>query len=179
VPCSLDCVQIRGFLKTVGDTLEQSARPLTLGASPIAGMVRKIGINAYAQNPKIKSQLRGPLYTSTVALLRDGASALRSVLPQSSKGVVGAMLKTIFKRVMWLARGTSMVLGLALMLALVMGVATMALAAVPGDPFKLGKTNTINKLSKLVGSVAGPMLSIDNNGNGPALDLQVEQDKPP
>jgi hypothetical protein len=83
------------------------------------------------------------------------------------------MLKTIFSRVMWLARGTSMVVGLALMLALVFGITATALAAVPGDPFKLGKKNSINKLSSLVGTVAGPMLRIDNNGTGAALDLQV------
>jgi hypothetical protein len=51
-----------------------------------------------------------------------------------------------------------------------------------GDPFKLGRTNTINKLTRLVGSVAGPMLMIDNNNadtNATALDLQVEPGKAP
>jgi hypothetical protein len=92
------------------------------------------------------------------------------------------MLKTIFKRVVWLARGTSIVLGLAVMLALVFGVSTMALAAVPGDPFKLGKKNTVDNLSQLVGSVDNAMLRITNDNAGTsaaALELQVKQDKPP
>jgi hypothetical protein len=92
------------------------------------------------------------------------------------------LLKTIFKRVTWLARGTSMVLGLAVMLALVFGLTAMALAEVPGDPFKLGRGNTIDRLTKLVGSVAGPMLRIDNNNaetNATALVLQVESGNAP
>ena len=92
------------------------------------------------------------------------------------------MLKTIFKRVTWLARGTSMVLGLAVMLALVFGLTATALAEMPGDPFKLGRGNTIDRLTKLVGSVAGPMLRIDNNNadtNATALDLQVEPGNAP
>lgn len=42
-------------------------------------------------------------------------------------------------KVAWAARTTTTVVGLAIMLALVFGAATMALAAVPGDPFKLGR----------------------------------------
>jgi hypothetical protein len=89
------------------------------------------------------------------------------------------MVKTLFSRVMWMARRTSMVLGLAVMLALVFGVTTMALAAVPGDPFKLGRSNTINKISSLVGSASTALLKIDNNGTGPALNLQVEPNTAP
>jgi hypothetical protein len=89
------------------------------------------------------------------------------------------MPKTIFSRIVWLARGTSMGLGLVVMLALVFGVATMALAAAPGDPFKLGKTNTINKITSLVGSASTALLKVDNNGTGPALDLQVEPNTAP
>ncbi len=55
----------------------------------------------------------------------------------------------------------------------------MALAAVPGDPFKLGKINSINRLSTLVGSVTGPLLKVDNNGGGPALRLEANSGKPP
>jgi len=93
------------------------------------------------------------------------------------------MLKTIFSRVMWLARGASMVLGLAVMLALVLGVATMALAAVPGDPFKLGQVNRIDDaLTTLIGSRSGPMMAIDNDStaaNARALDLRVEPNRAP
>jgi len=72
--------------------------------------------------------------------------------------------------------------GLAVMLALVLGVATTALAVVPGDPFRLGQTNGIDAMSTLVGNVAGTMLRVDNNSTGAgatALDLRVEEGKPP
>lgn len=76
-------------------------------------------------------------------------------------------------KVMWIGRATVFMVGLAVTLALISGIATAALAAAPGDPFKLGKTNSINRLSSLVGRTAGFMLKVDNNGTGPALDLQV------
>jgi hypothetical protein len=42
-----------------------------------------------------------------------------------------------------------------------------------GKVFKLGKTNAVNAVSSLVGSVAsGSMLKIDNNGGGAALSLE-------
>jgi hypothetical protein len=82
-------------------------------------------------------------------------------------------MKTILTRAMSIGRATVFTVGLAVTLALIVGAATTALAAAPGDPFKLGKTNSINRLSSLVGRTAGFMLKIDNNGTGPALDLQV------
>jgi hypothetical protein len=72
-----------------------------------------------------------------------------------------------------------MVFGLALVLALVLGVATMALAAVPGDPFKLGRINAVNAMTQLVGTTDSVMLKVDNNGTGSALGLEVEQGEPP
>lgn len=76
-----------------------------------------------------------------------------------------------------------MVFGLALVLALMFGVASMALAGTGvGGVFNLGVTNTVNALTKLTGSVAGPSLQIDNNSTNTAataLDLQVEPNKPP
>jgi hypothetical protein len=92
------------------------------------------------------------------------------------------MMKRIVRRVLWLGKGTATMMGLALMLAVVFGVATTAMAAVPGDPFRLGRLNTIDKISQLVGSVDNAMLRIDNNNSGDnatALDLQVEPDNPP
>lgn len=82
-----------------------------------------------------------------------------------------------------MARTTTTVVGLAIMLALVLGVATTALAGTGvGARFDLGKTNTVNQISRLVGSVAGPSLQIDNNSTDPlatALDLQVEPGRAP
>ncbi len=59
-----------------------------------------------------------------------------------------------------------MVFGLALVIALVLGVATAAMAALPGDPFRLGQTNGIDAMSTLVGNVAAPMLRLDNSSTG-------------
>lgn len=89
------------------------------------------------------------------------------------------MIKTVFGKVMWVGRATVFTVGLAVTLALMLGVATVALAVVPGDPFKLGKSNTINRLTALVGSTADAMLKVDNNGAGTALDLRVEPGKAP
>jgi hypothetical protein len=93
------------------------------------------------------------------------------------------MLANTIKKVTWMARATTTIVGLAIMLALVMGVATTALAGTGvGATFNLGKVNTVNALSKLAGSVAGPSLAIDNDSTdaaATALDLQVEPGKPP
>ena len=81
-----------------------------------------------------------------------------------------------------MARGTATMVGLAEMLAVAFGVGTAALAAVPGDPFKLGGINTIAKLTQLVGSADSALLRIANDSKGAnatALDLQVDPKKPP
>jgi len=89
----------------------------------------------------------------------------------------------VAKKVTWTARATTTIVGLAIMLALVFGVATTALAGTGvGARFDLGKVNTVNAVSKLVGSIAGPSLQVDNNSteaNATALDLQVEAGKAP
>ncbi len=81
------------------------------------------------------------------------------------------------------AKGVALLGGFAVGLALVVGAGTTALAAVPGDPFGLGETNTIdNALTKLAGSNAGTMLVVDNNSSASgarALDLRVEAGKQP
>jgi len=93
------------------------------------------------------------------------------------------MTKTIFKKVVWLGRATTFLVGLAVVLALSVGLASTALAGTGvGARFDLGKTNTVSAISKLVGSVAGPSLLIDNNSTNTAataLDLQVEAGKAP
>jgi hypothetical protein len=92
-------------------------------------------------------------------------------------------IKAILGGVWRLGRGTATVMGLAVLLALTVGVASTALAGTGvGARFDLGTTNTVNAVSKLVGTVVGPSLTIDNNSTGTgatALDLQVEPGKPP
>jgi hypothetical protein len=74
-------------------------------------------------------------------------------------------------------------MGVAVMLAFTVGLASTALAGTGiGARFDLGKTNTVNAISKLVGNVSGASLLIDNNSaNGAAtvLDLQVQPGKAP
>lgn len=93
------------------------------------------------------------------------------------------MLRSVASKVAWVGRTASMVFGLALVLALVFGVAAMALAAVPGDPFKLGQVNRIDDaLTTLIGSRSGAMMAIDNDStatNARALDLRVEPGRMP
>ena len=93
------------------------------------------------------------------------------------------MIGKAAKKAMRIARGTALTLGAAMMLALVLGVSTTALAGTGvGARFQLGKINTVNAITTLVGDVAGPSLRIDNNSadaNATALDLQVEAGKAP
>ena len=84
------------------------------------------------------------------------------------------MIRSTVSKVMWVGRATVFLVGLAVILALLFGAATTALAGTGvGATFNLGKTNSVGALSSLVGSTASSMLKIDNNGAGTALDLRV------
>jgi hypothetical protein len=91
--------------------------------------------------------------------------------------------KTVLQALWRLGRGTASIMGLAMLLALSVGLASTALAGTGiGARFDLGKTNTVNAISKLVGNVAGPSLQIDNNsanGAATALNLLVEAGRAP
>jgi hypothetical protein len=91
--------------------------------------------------------------------------------------------KTILASIWWLGRGMAMTVGVAVMLALAVGMASTALAGTGmGARFDLGKVNTVHALSSLVGSVAGPSLKIENDSNASgatALELRVDAGKPP
>lgn len=94
------------------------------------------------------------------------------------------MLRKSAAKALWLAKGAALFWGSALTLALVIGAATTALAAVPGDPLKLGKVNFVNNaVTTLVGTKSGgPMLVVDNNSSvsgSKALDLRVAPGRSP
>jgi len=93
------------------------------------------------------------------------------------------LMKTILSKIWWLGRGTATMMGVVVMLALTVGLASTALAGTGiGAPFHLGKTNTVNAITRLVGSVTGSSLLIDNNSSATtatALDLQVQPGKDP
>ena len=85
------------------------------------------------------------------------------------------MLKSAVGRVMWVGRATVFLVGLAVILAILLGVATKALGATGGN-FILGKSNAANAVSRLAASVAGPALNLINNNADPAataLNLHV------
>jgi hypothetical protein len=90
------------------------------------------------------------------------------------------MAKKVISGVLWMARSVATTMGLTAMVAPTVWRASTALAAVPGDPFKLGKINTISRITQLVGTTDNAMLRIDNNfasASATALDLQVRQGK--
>jgi hypothetical protein len=72
---------------------------------------------------------------------------------------------------------------LAVVAALTLATASVAVAGSGvGGVFNLGQTNTVNAITKLVGSVTGASLVIDNNSTNAAataLNLQVEPGKSP
>ena len=91
-------------------------------------------------------------------------------------------MKKVARTVMWVGRTTVFTVGLAVTLALMIGVATAALGAVPGDPFKLGKANAVNALTRLTGTTNNALLRLHNDSSGQdatALELQVAPGKPP
>jgi hypothetical protein len=76
------------------------------------------------------------------------------------------MVGSMVNKVMWVGRSTVFVVGLAVIVALLFGVATTALGA-NGDFFKLGRSNSASAVSVL-----------DKSGTGPALRLEVGNGKP-
>ena len=85
-------------------------------------------------------------------------------------------MQTAVNRVIRFGRATLLAIGVGVSLALVLGAATVALAAVPGDPFKLGEINTVDAVSTLAGNVSGPTLSVENdesNRAATALNLRM------
>jgi hypothetical protein len=78
---------------------------------------------------------------------------------------------------------TALTLGVAVMLALVVGVTSAAFGS-NGDPWILGQNNTATLITKLGGSlgVDGAMVQLKNNNadaNDTALDLQVQTGEAP
>jgi hypothetical protein len=93
------------------------------------------------------------------------------------------MVRSAVSKVMWVGRATVFLVGLAVILAVLFGAATIALAGTGvGATFNLGKLNTVNRLSQLVGSTNNALLRVDNNNAGSdatALNLQVEPGRTP
>jgi hypothetical protein len=85
------------------------------------------------------------------------------LLPPPEKGWWD-MLRATVSKVMWVGRTTVFLVGLAVIIAVVLGLASAALAGTGvGATFNLGKINTVNRLSQLVASTDNAMLRVDNN----------------
>jgi hypothetical protein len=90
-------------------------------------------------------------------------------------------MQTVARTAIRIGRATALAVGVGVMLALVLGLTTVALAAVPGDPFKLGKVNQIkNATTTLRASFEGlpigtrPVLEVvqEQGTDGPALRVE-------
>ena len=77
------------------------------------------------------------------------------------------VIRSVVGKVMWVGKATVFLVGLAMILALVFGVASTALGA-NGEPFLLGKKNVASGVSTLI-----------KRGPGPALSLVVKAGQPP
>jgi hypothetical protein len=93
------------------------------------------------------------------------------------------MLKSLVSRALWVGRATSALVGLAILLALVVGVASAAFGA-NGQAWVLGQSNVATAITRLggTGGVDGPMLRITNNDAGTddsALSLNVQEGEAP
>jgi hypothetical protein len=92
-------------------------------------------------------------------------------------------MKMVLREALRIGRAAAFTVGLAVMLALMLGIASTALGA-NGDNFILGQNNVATAITRLAGAVGvdGPMLLVDNNNAGPratALELRVEPGKAP
>lgn len=91
------------------------------------------------------------------------------------------MAKAILFKALRMVRGTSMVVGGAVMLAVVLGVSTTALGATGGN-FILGKANSAITMSKLTANIARPTLQLVNKSTeaaATALTLNVDPGNAP
>ncbi len=92
-------------------------------------------------------------------------------------------MRSAVSKVMWVGRATVFLVGLAVILALVLGVASAAFGA-NGDAWRLGRSNVATAITNLGGQlgVNGPMVRITNNNanaDDTALALQVQSGEPP
>src|ERR671939_547660 len=86
------------------------------------------------------------------------------------------MLKTAFSRAFnvgfAVGKVTIFMVGLAVVLFLTLAIVAQAAdARVPS--LKKGVVNTVNSVTTLVGTLTDPILKLDNNGTGTALQLEV------
>src|SRR5215207_9679851 len=94
-----------------------------------------------------------------------GGGLTRFFLRSAKEGCAG-MFRSMASKVAWVGRTASMVFGLALVLALMVGVASTAFGA-NGDFFKVGRSNLASAVSTLTKSGSGPALSLRVGSGAP------------
>jgi hypothetical protein len=91
------------------------------------------------------------------------------------------MLRSAASKVVWVGRATVFMVGLAVILALLLGLASTALGA-NGQPFILGENNAASALTRLIGNADGSTMQVVNNDagdNDSALSLSVQAGEAP
>jgi hypothetical protein len=94
------------------------------------------------------------------------------------------MMKKMFLRAVRLARGAALFWGATLTVAAVLGVVTTALAALPGDPLRLGQLNVIDGAATILtgNNPSSTTLEVANTATDPsarALRLKVDPGNAP
>jgi hypothetical protein len=90
------------------------------------------------------------------------------------------VIRSKVNKVMWVGRATVFLVSLSVILALVFGVASTAFGHTGyRGLLHLGHSNAGKALTQLVGTLAMPLLKLDNNGSGPALQLEAGANRPP
>jgi hypothetical protein len=91
------------------------------------------------------------------------------------------MLRSALGKVVWVGRATVFLVGLAVILAMVMGLASAAFSATGGN-FILGQSNSADQSTTLVGQIVDTTKSalvLKNPNGGSALQLQVNSGQAP
>jgi hypothetical protein len=92
------------------------------------------------------------------------------------------MLRSAASKVMWVGRATVFLVGLAVILAVLLGLASTAFGATGGN-FILGRNNAADALTRLTANVNGSAMQIVNNtspdANDTALHLRVQSGEAP
>jgi hypothetical protein len=91
------------------------------------------------------------------------------------------MLRSTVSKLMWVGRVTVFLVGLSVILAIVLGLASAAFSATGGN-FVLGQSNSANAPTTLVGQIVDTTKSalvLKNPNGGSALQLQVNSGKAP
>jgi hypothetical protein len=89
------------------------------------------------------------------------------------------MFRSAVSKVMWVGRATIFMVGLAVVLFLTLAIVAQAADAARVPSLKKGVVNTVKSMTTLVGTLTDPILKLDNNGTGPALQLEAGANQPP